>query len=259
MDEDQELLQDFRTESLEHMSEIEPLFLEIEELEGDAQLEVVNQIFRAAHSVKGAAGFFGLDRIQNLAHTMENLLMRVRDGELLFRSEMTDALLAGVDKLSQLIEALPEVLDLSIDSEVAALKPLIEGEVPDAVAAEQAPAEASEPDAAPAEEAPVEASEPDVAEVTPASESAPEPAPEGMASPAVSAVSMPDFEIDSELAEEAARFGQRIFGVVFDDVVNQDRSLVHDKRQQVGTLGKILGTAANPQDQDALALQVASV
>ena len=39
MDEDLELLQDFRTESLEHMGEIEPLFLEIEDLEGDEQNE----------------------------------------------------------------------------------------------------------------------------------------------------------------------------------------------------------------------------
>ncbi|MCH7867471.1 MAG: chemotaxis protein CheW [Myxococcales bacterium] len=254
MDEDQELLQDFRTESLEHMTEIEPLFLEIEELEGEAQLEVVNQIFRAAHSVKGAAGFFGLDRIQNLAHIMENLLMRVRDGELVFQSDMTDALLAGVDKLSQLIEALPEVVDLSIDEEIDRLKPLIEGEgaSPEAASAE-APAESATVPPAPAVEA--EAAEP-------VPEPQPEPAtavsPESTGESATDD-SFPEFVINEEAAEEVARFGQRIYGIVFDDVPLEQKSLVHDTKKRAGSIGKVLSALPAELTGGCLALQIGSV
>ena len=259
MDEDQELLQDFRTESLEHMSEIEPLFLEIEDLEGEAQLEVVNQIFRAAHSVKGAAGFFGLDRIQNLAHVMENLLMRVRDGELVFHPDMTDGLLAGVDKLIQLIEGLPEVVDLSIDEEIARLQPLIEGvtgvdgaaEAAATETAAETPAESTEADSAPAEQA--ESAEP-----------TPEPAPVEAESPASATEpagddSFPVFKINEDLADEVARFGQRIYGVVFDDVNLEQKPLVHDTKKRSGSIGKVLSTSSAEATGGCLALQIASV
>ncbi len=249
MDEDLELLQDFRTESLEHMSEIEPLFLEIEDLEGEEQNEVVNQIFRAAHSVKGAAGFFGLDRIQNLAHTMENLLMRVRDGELVYRSEMTDALLAGVDKLTQLISALPEIVDLSIDSEIATLSPLIEGGAAPEPVAEAAPPEAE----APAEVAPE-------ADEAPAADPEPAPAePESPADDLIRVEGFPAFSLDPQVAEEAARFGQRIFGVVFPDIVNRDAARADDARSRVGALGRVVGTSVETGQEDRLSLQVATV
>jgi len=180
VDEEQELLIDFRTESFEHISEVEPLFLEIEEIGADERLELVNRIFRAVHSVKGAAGFFGLDGIQELSHAMENLLMRMRDGELGFHPAMTDALLAGLDKLSQLVEALPERADLSIAEEVARIAPLIAAELP----ADGAPAAdgggAAAPDAAPRETA---AAEVPAAEM-PAGAA---PAPEAEAAPGASA------------------------------------------------------------------------
>ncbi len=268
MDEDLELLQDFRTESLEHMSEIEPLFLEIEDLEGDAQNDVVNQIFRAAHSVKGAAGFFGLDRIQNLSHTMENLLMRVRDGELAYHTDMTDALLAGVDKLTQLISALPEIIDLSIESEVATLKPLIEGA---AVAVAPEAAEAPTEEGA-AGEAPVEAAVADAPETAPSEcddadvAAAPAPADEPPPSPAaeqgehvVCIDGFPAFEVNPQVAEDAARFGQRIFGIVFPDVPNSDGARVEEAHSRIAALGKIVGAAVDPGESDPLALQVATV
>ena len=248
MDEDQELLQDFRTESLEHMSEIEPLFLEIEDLEGEAQLEVVNQIFRAAHSVKGAAGFFGLDRIQNLAHIMENLLMRVRDGELAFHPEMTDALLIGVDKLTQLIEGLPETLDLSIDEEVARLKPLIEGK-----SGETKRAEAAAPDV----EAPA-AADPEAAAEVVANEASPAVEPPESES-AASDGDFPTFVVEPDVAEEIARFGQRIYGVVFDSVKLSDKTLVHDARKRAAAIGKVVGAATSDTCGGVLTLQIASV
>ena len=246
MDEDLELLQDFRTESLEHMGEIEPLFLEIEDLEGDEQNEVVNQIFRAAHSVKGAAGFFGLDRIQNLSHTMENLLMRVRDGELAYSGPMTDALLVSVDKLTQLIQALPEIVELSIEAEIAMLTPLIEGE-----AASAAPA--ATPEAVEEQEEGSEQHSETTEEVVAAEE------PEAGSEDLVELEDFPALRLDPEVCDEAARFGQRIFAVRFFDIKQSEQARVKETRSRLGAIGRIVGGPAEEDPESALVLQVATV
>lgn len=109
---DEELVLEFKVESQEHLATVEPALLQIEDAGPERQNELLHLIFRAVHSVKGASGFFGLETIQGLSHTMESLLMRVRDGELEHTIEMTDVLLSGLDMLSQMIEELPERLDL---------------------------------------------------------------------------------------------------------------------------------------------------
>src|SRR5262249_32673801 len=55
--------------------------------------------FRTLHTVKGSAGFLGLQKLQAVAHAAENLLSRLRSGELTFNAEIASALLAGVDAL----------------------------------------------------------------------------------------------------------------------------------------------------------------
>ena len=121
---DAELVLEFKTEAEEHLATVEPSLLSLEAIGAEQRQEVVHSVFRALHSVKGAAGFFGLERIQALAHALESLLMKVRDGHLAFRTEFIDPLLAGVDKLNALIAPLPEVVQLEIESEVAAVHAL---------------------------------------------------------------------------------------------------------------------------------------
>ncbi|HED64738.1 MAG TPA: chemotaxis protein CheA [Planctomycetes bacterium] len=104
---DKELLLEFAAESLEHMSTVEPLLLAMEESE-KATGEDLNEIFRALHSIKGGAGFLGLEEIQRLSHASETLLMKLRDGELSFQRGMSDALLQVVDHLRTMLESLPE-------------------------------------------------------------------------------------------------------------------------------------------------------
>ncbi|MGB0722405.1 MAG: hybrid sensor histidine kinase/response regulator [Gammaproteobacteria bacterium] len=102
-DDDGELLAMFVQESREHLEVIEPNLLVLEQ-DGDAtDPEIVNLLFRAVHSIKGASSFFGLHAIAQLSHTMENLLGKVRDGELAPSSAITDSLLAGLDKLSTMV------------------------------------------------------------------------------------------------------------------------------------------------------------
>ena len=74
---DDSLLQEFLTESREHLESIEPDLLVLEAEGAEAGDEVINKIFRAIHSIKGAAGFFGFERLKNLSHVMESVLMRI--------------------------------------------------------------------------------------------------------------------------------------------------------------------------------------
>lgn len=106
MELDPELLEEFTVESTEHLEAVEPLLLAMEQ-GSPADADEYNRIFRALHSIKGAAGFLGLDQIQGLSHVSESLLMRLRDGEMPFDVEMADPLLRVVDTLRQMLRALP--------------------------------------------------------------------------------------------------------------------------------------------------------
>ncbi len=100
--ENDELLQDFVTESSEHLESIEDDFLLLEEQKDNPDKELIGKVFRAIHSVKGAAGFFGLVSINDMAHVMETLLSMMREGEILPQSQYIDGLLEGVDALKNM-------------------------------------------------------------------------------------------------------------------------------------------------------------
>lgn len=68
-------------------------------------IEQLNAIFRAAHSIKGGAGTFGFEALQRTTHLLENLLDHARRGELTLRGELIDAFLATKDELSDQLAA----------------------------------------------------------------------------------------------------------------------------------------------------------
>ncbi len=103
---DESLLKDFIIEGLEYINEIEINILNLEQNPKDK--ECVNAIFRPFHSVKGVAGFLNLDAIRDLAHSLENLLDKVRNGELDVNSFIIDIILDGADVLKVLIENLKQ-------------------------------------------------------------------------------------------------------------------------------------------------------
>ncbi|OPX88726.1 chemotaxis protein CheW [Pelotomaculum sp. PtaB.Bin117] len=98
---DAELIREFVEEAVSHVDVVEVGLLKLEEGGGDT--DIINNIFRAVHSVKGTAGFFNLKNIVNLSHAMENLLGEVRNGKLKVKNEMVDVLLAANDSLKNLI------------------------------------------------------------------------------------------------------------------------------------------------------------
>ena len=70
----------FFEESHEHLEEMEQLLMELDLESPD--IEQLNGIFRAAHSIKGGSGIFGFDALTSLTHVMENLLDLARQGSM---------------------------------------------------------------------------------------------------------------------------------------------------------------------------------
>jgi two-component system chemotaxis sensor kinase CheA len=93
----------FFEEAAEHLTNMESLLLELDIDDPDS--EQLNAIFRAAHSIKGSSGTFGFTDLQDVTHILENLLDRIRKGELPLRSEMIDAFLDAGDVLKTLLDA----------------------------------------------------------------------------------------------------------------------------------------------------------
>jgi two-component system chemotaxis sensor kinase CheA len=101
---DQEVLSDFIAEAREHLETIEPSLLELEK--NPEQLEILNDIFRPMHSLKGASGFLNLNGINQLAHRAENILDALRKGSLANDADIMDLILAATDALRQMLDNL---------------------------------------------------------------------------------------------------------------------------------------------------------
>jgi two-component system, chemotaxis family, sensor kinase CheA len=100
---DDELVLDYLAESREHLATIETDLLAIEQAGAAIDEQLVNRVFRAAHSIKGGAGFFDLLTIKELAHKTENVLEMVRSRQMVPNPEVVSILLLAFDKLRDLI------------------------------------------------------------------------------------------------------------------------------------------------------------
>jgi len=100
---DDDLLKEFVNESREHLATIENDLLAVEEGGADIDEELVNKVFRAAHSIKGGSGFFGLNKVKELAHKAETVLDMIRSKKMAPNAEVTNVLLAAFDKLREMI------------------------------------------------------------------------------------------------------------------------------------------------------------
>ncbi len=101
---DPELFGDFIVEAKEHLETIEPNLLELEK--SPDNLSLLNEIFRPMHSLKGASGFLGLNKMNVLAHKAENILDELRKGTMAVTSEIMDVILSATDALRQMIDNL---------------------------------------------------------------------------------------------------------------------------------------------------------
>jgi len=99
-------LQTFTIESLELLQYMEDYLLGLED--GEDPAERINAIFRAAHTIKGSAGLFGLDHIVAFTHVVESVLDNLRDGKLSVSSELVAALLPCCDHIALLVRAVAD-------------------------------------------------------------------------------------------------------------------------------------------------------
>ena len=126
---DKEMIAEFVVESREHLANIENELLAIEAGGENIDSELVNKVFRAVHSIKGAAGFFGFTKIQELAHELENVLNLVRNRDLVPTSRITDVLLRAADRLRGMIEDVEQSNAVDVSAHVAELRAVAAGEV----------------------------------------------------------------------------------------------------------------------------------
>lgn len=91
----------FFDESQEHLEEMEQLLLDLDVENPDP--EMLNSIFRAAHSIKGGSGIFGFDALGSVTHIMESLLDKIRKGQMTIVASMVDLFLNSVDQLKDIL------------------------------------------------------------------------------------------------------------------------------------------------------------
>lgn len=96
-----DLIREFLVESCENIDRVDRELVELEKRPDDR--DTLASIFRAVHSIKGACGFLGFGQLESVAHVGENLLSKLRDGELRLDGEMTNSLLALVDAIRQML------------------------------------------------------------------------------------------------------------------------------------------------------------
>lgn len=94
----------FFEESFEGLDAMESGLLNLDM--GDVNVDEINTIFRAAHSIKGGSGTFGFNSVSDFTHVMETLLDEMRDGRRLITQTAVDVLLGSVDCLREMLQAI---------------------------------------------------------------------------------------------------------------------------------------------------------
>ncbi len=149
--EDQELLEGFLAETAELLEKLDDDLIALEKSSDDADL--LNRIFRSIHTVKGASSFLGFDLLVRVTHKTEDVLNRLRKGELFVTPEIMDVILEATDLVKVLVSDIKagDIQEREIDGTIAKLLPLL---TESAVAPQPAqPVEAAAESQAPAEEA----------------------------------------------------------------------------------------------------------
>ncbi len=95
-------LQTFFAEAEDLLNSMEAALLRLDE--GDKDSETINEIFRAAHTIKGSAGLFGLDDIVSFTHIVENVLDRARDEKIVITSDLLSIFLPCRDHIATLVD-----------------------------------------------------------------------------------------------------------------------------------------------------------
>ncbi len=102
----QEIFEEFIQEAEEILENLDQELIELENNPDDKEL--LNQIFRGMHTLKGGAGFLGLESVISLSHVMESIFDKLRNGSLQLDSSIMDAIFEGIDILKNSIASLKQ-------------------------------------------------------------------------------------------------------------------------------------------------------
>ena len=173
MDDMKEIMEDFLIEAFELIEQIDHDLVELEANPED--LELLNRIFRVAHTVKGSSSFLNFDVLTELTHHMEDVLNKARKGELKITPDIMDIVLESVDMMKGLLESIRDngsdaAAGIDIKNICVRLTQISEGEAPSAAAeapAAPVPEPVKEPEpVAPAEEAAPEVSDAELSKLS---------------------------------------------------------------------------------------------
>ncbi len=104
MDDIQEILEDFLVEAFELIEQLDQDLVELENTPED--LELLNSIFRVAHTIKGSSSFLSFDVLTKLTHHMEDVLNKARKGDLKLNQEIMDVVLESIDMMKTLLHCI---------------------------------------------------------------------------------------------------------------------------------------------------------
>lgn len=121
----EEFIQDFVEEASGHLENIEALLLK--GVQACNTPDCINEIFRAVHSIKGTAGFFGLQKIVKLAHAMENVFGEMRSGKLAFSEPILDTMLTAHDIMKEMVADVLSSEEKDIRASLQAIDDILAG------------------------------------------------------------------------------------------------------------------------------------
>lgn len=110
----QEIFQSFLVETKEILEQLDLDLVEIEKRPDDVDL--LNQIFRSFHTIKGTSGFLGLEKLQKVTHRGEDILNKLRKGEVLLNDEIMDNILKSYDAIKDLVYVIEEKKEEDFDT-----------------------------------------------------------------------------------------------------------------------------------------------
>ncbi len=126
--EDRELLEGFLTEAGELLEKVDDDLINLEKTPGD--MDLLNRIFRSVHTVKGAASFLEFELLVKVTHKAEDVLNRLRKGELAVNNRIMDVILEAIDLVKLLVDDIRKetIVDRPIEGTIARLDSVLADE-----------------------------------------------------------------------------------------------------------------------------------
>ncbi|SIN95732.1 two-component system, chemotaxis family, sensor kinase CheA [Sulfurivirga caldicuralii] len=103
---DEDILQDFLAEAQDLLEQLNEQLVDLEQVPDD--IELLNAIFRAFHTIKGGAGFIGIKPLVEVCHRAENVFDKIRNSEMTYTPEVADIILQVYDTITDMINRLQE-------------------------------------------------------------------------------------------------------------------------------------------------------